>query len=54
MSMNGIWPWSKVSKVGRISVEAYPGKDFASATVASIGDVVDPDIRNDQVACMGG
>ncbi len=38
----------KVSQVGRINVEAYPGKDFASV-VASIGDVVDPNTRTIKV-----
>ncbi|MCS6317285.1 MAG: efflux RND transporter periplasmic adaptor subunit [Nitrospira sp.] len=38
----------KVSQVGRINVEAYPGSDFASV-VASIGDVVDPNTRTIKV-----
>lgn len=38
----------KVSQVGRINVEAYPGTDFASV-VASIGDVVDPNTRTIKV-----
>ncbi|MBA2486699.1 MAG: efflux RND transporter periplasmic adaptor subunit [Nitrospira sp.] len=38
----------KVSQVGRINVEAYPGNDFASV-VASIGDVVDPNTRTIKV-----
>lgn len=38
----------KVSQVGRINVEAYPGSDFASV-VASIGDVVDPSTRTIKV-----
>lgn len=38
----------KVSQVGRINVEAYPAKDFASV-VASIGDVVDPNTRTIKV-----
>ncbi len=38
----------KVSQVGRINVEAYPTKDFASV-VASIGDVVDPTTRTIKV-----
>ena len=38
----------KVSQVGRINVEAYPAKDFASV-VASIGDVVDPTTRTIKV-----
>ena len=38
----------KVSQVGRINVEAYPGTDFASV-VASIGDVVDPTTRTIKV-----
>ena len=38
----------KVSQVGHINVEAYPGTDFASV-VASIGDVVDPNTRTIKV-----
>ena len=38
----------KVGQVGRINVEAYPTKDFASV-VASIGDVVDPTTRTIKV-----
>ncbi|HEX2056714.1 MAG TPA: efflux RND transporter periplasmic adaptor subunit [Nitrospiraceae bacterium] len=38
----------KVSQVARVSVEAYPGTDFA-AVVASIGDVVDPNTRTIKV-----
>ena len=38
----------KVSQVGRINVEAYPGTDFASV-VASIGDVVDPNTGRSKV-----
>jgi cobalt-zinc-cadmium efflux system membrane fusion protein len=38
----------KVSQVGHINVEAYPGTDFASV-VASIGDVVDPSTRTIKV-----
>lgn len=42
----------KVSQVGRINVEAYPGTDFASV-VASIGDVVDPTTRTIKSARLG-
>jgi cobalt-zinc-cadmium efflux system membrane fusion protein len=43
----------KVSQVGRINVEAYPAKDFASV-VASIGDVVAPTTRTIKVRAWVG